>query len=173
MALNHKKSEPKTGEKASPGVETKRGTMAASRLIDERIRSLGDWRADTLAKVRHLIHQADPDIVEECKWIKPGNPSGVPVWSHAGIICTGEVYKQVVKLTFARGAKLEDPHRLFNASLDGNTRRAIDIREGEVIDAEAFKILFRAAVAENLQYATLKSAGKKVRGPAGRMSAAR
>jgi len=120
------------------------------RLIDERIRSLGDWRAETLAEVRRLIHEADPDIVEECNWIKPTNPLGVPVWSHAGIVCTGEAYNQVVKLTFARGASLEDPRGLFNSSLEGNTRRAIDIREGEVLDAEAFKALIQAAVAENL-----------------------
>ncbi|HJV72674.1 MAG TPA: DUF1801 domain-containing protein [Noviherbaspirillum sp.] len=149
MALSVKKSEPKAGAKTSRSVEAKRPTAAASRLIDERIQSLGDWRADILTKVRHLIHEADPEVVEECKWIKPSNPWGVPVWSHAGIVCTGEVYKQVVKLTFARGASLEDSHRLFNASLDGNTRRAIDIREGEVIDAKAFKALIRAAVAKN------------------------
>ena len=124
---------------------------AASRLIDERIRSLGDWRAQTLAEVRRMIHQADPDIVEECKWIKPSNPLGVPVWAHAGIVCTGEAYKQLVKLTFAQGASLEDPHRLFNSSLEGNTRRAIDIREGEVLDAKAFKALIHAAVAHNLR----------------------
>ena len=124
---------------------------AASRRIEERIRSLGGWRAETLAEVRRLIHEADPDIVEECKWIKPTNPLGVPVWSHAGIVCTGEAYKQVVKLTFARGASLEDPRRLFNSSLEGNTRRAIDIREGEVLDALAFKALIQAAVAENLR----------------------
>ena len=123
----------------------------ASRRIDERIRSLGDWRAETLAEMRRLIQEADPDIVEECKWVKPTNPLGVPVWSHAGIVCTGEVYKQVVKLTFARGASLADPRGLFNSSLEGNTRRAIDIREGEVLDAEAFKALIQAAVAENLR----------------------
>jgi hypothetical protein len=123
----------------------------ASRLIDERIRSLGGWRGETLAEVRRLIHEADLDILEECKWIKPSNPLGVPVWSHAGIVCTGEAYKQVVKLTFARGASLQDPRGLFNSSLEGNTRRAIDIREGEVLDAEAFKALIQAAVAENLR----------------------
>ena len=98
-----------------------------------------------------MIHEADPDITEECKWFKPSNPMGVPVWSHAGIVCTGEAYQQVVKLTFARGASLEDPQGLFNSSLEGNTRRAIDIREGEVLDAEAFKALIQAAVAENLR----------------------
>ena len=152
------KSPPKAGAKAKPGAEAKRATgKAASRLIDERIRSLGGWRAETLAEVRRLIHEADPDIVEECKWIKPTNPLGVPVWSHAGIVCTGETYKQVVKLTFARGASLEDPRGLFNSSLEGNTRRAIDIREGEVLDAEAFKALIQAAVAENLRSSAPKS----------------
>ena len=152
------KSPPKAGAKAKPGAEAKRANEnAASRLIDERIRSLGGWRAETLAEVRRLIHEADPDIVEECKWIKPTNPLGVPVWSHAGIVCTGETYKQVVKLTFARGASLKDPRGLFNSSLEGNTRRAIDIREGEVLDAEAFKALIQAAVAENLRSSAPKS----------------
>src|SRR5438874_10112978 len=132
----------------------------AFRLIDERIRSLGGWRAETLVEVRRLIHEADPDIVEECKWIKPTNPLGVPVWSHAGIVCTGEAYNQVVKLTFARGASLEDPRGLFNSSLEGNTRRAIDIREGEMLDPEAFKALIRAAVAENLRSSAPKSQGR-------------
>lgn len=125
--------------------------MEGAQRVDARIRSLGGWRAETLAEVRRLIHEAAPDIVEDCKWIKPSNPQGVAVWSHAGIVCTGEGYKQVVKLTFARGASLEDPQGLFNASLAGNTRRAIDIREGETLDAEAFKALIRAAVAENLR----------------------
>ena len=157
MALKPKRSEPK----AKPGAEAERATaMAASHLIDERIRSLGGWRAETLAEVRRLIHEADPDIMEECKWIKPSNPLGVPVWSHAGIVCTGEAYKQVVKLTFARGASLADPWGLFNSSLDGNTRRAIDIREGEVLDAEAFKALIQAAVAENLRFSAPKSQGR-------------
>lgn len=141
---------PKTGAKARRDAEVK-GANEASRLIDERIRSLGDWRAETLAEVRRMIHEADPEIVEECKWVKPSNPLGVPVWSHAGIVCTGEVYKQVVKLTFARGASLDDPRGLFNSGLEGKTRRAIDIREGEVLDAEAFKALIQAAVAENLR----------------------
>ncbi len=146
------KSPPKAGAKAKPGAQANGATaMSASRLIDERIRSLDGWRAETLAEVRRLIHEADPDILEECKWVKPSNPFGVPVWSHAGIVCTGEVYKQVVKVTFARGASLEDPRRLFNSSLDGNTRRAIDIPEGVVLDAEAFKVLIQAAVAENLR----------------------
>jgi hypothetical protein len=152
------KSPPKAGAKAKRGAEAKRATeKAASRLIDERIRSLGGWRAETLAEVRRLIHEADPDMVEECKWIKPTNPLGVPVWSHAGIVCTGEAYNQVVKLTFARGASLEDPRGLFNSSLEGNTRRAIDIREGEVLDAKAFKALIQAAVAENLRSSAPKS----------------
>jgi hypothetical protein len=145
-------SPPKTSARVKPGAEAKRGTgKAASRVIDERIQSLGGWRAETLAEVRRIIHEADADIVEERKWIKPSNPMGTPVWSHAGIVCTGEAYRQVVKLTFARGASLEDPQRLFNSSLEGNTRRAIDIREGEVLDAEAFKALIQAAVAENLR----------------------
>ncbi|MCJ1901554.1 MULTISPECIES: DUF1801 domain-containing protein [Paracoccus] len=115
----------------------------ASELIDARIKELGDWRGETLAQLRALIHEADPEVVEEWKW------RGVPVWSHDGILCTGETYKQVVKMTFAKGAALEDPAGLFNASLEGNTRRAIDLREGERIDAEALKALIRAAVALN------------------------
>ena len=114
-----------------------------SRLIDARIEELGDWRGKTLARVRALIKEADPEVVEEWKW------RGVPVWSHAGIICTGETYKSVVKLTFAKGASLDDSSGLFNSSLEGNTRRAIDLREGEEIEAEAFKTLVRAAVALN------------------------
>jgi hypothetical protein len=110
---------------------------------------VGDWRVETLARVRKLIEQADPDVVEEVKWRKPSNPAGVPVWSHAGIICTGETYKDKVKLTFARGASLEDPSGLFNASLEGNLRRAIDIGEGDKIDEKALKALIRAAVALN------------------------
>ena len=125
--------------------------MARNHLIDELIQSLRDWRAKTLQHIRNLIHEADPAIVEETKWIKPSNPLGVPVWSHGGIVCTGEVYKDKVKLTFARGASLVDPHRLFNSSLEAGTRRAIDIREGAVIDPEAFKALIQAAVATNLR----------------------
>ena len=120
-----------------------------SQLIDARIAALDDWRGDTLARVRALIREADPQVVEEVKWRKPSNPSGVPTWSHAGILCTGELYKDKVKLTFARGAALDDPARLFNASLDGNTRRAIDLREGDAIDAPAFKALICAAAALN------------------------
>jgi hypothetical protein len=124
-------------------------SLSASALIDKKIASLGDWRAQTLSRMRKLIKEADPGVVEECKWVKPSNPSGVPVWSHAGIVCTGETYKTAVKLTFAKGASLPDPAKLFNASLDGGTRRAIDIREGEDLDAGAFKALVRAAVALN------------------------
>jgi hypothetical protein len=127
---------------------------AASRLITERIAELGDWRGDTLAKMRALIKEADPDVVEEWKW------RGTPVWSHDGGICTGESYKAIVKLTFYKGASLKDPARLFNSSLDGNVRRAIDIHEGEKIDANAFKTLIRAAVALNVSGAK-KSAKRK------------
>jgi len=123
---------------------------SASQLIDEKIASLGDWRGPTLTHLRKLIHEADPDVVEEVKWRKPANPSGVPVWSHAGIICTGETYKDKVKLTFANGAAVDDPAKLFNSSLEGNTRRAIDVFEGEKIDEKAFKELVRGAVAVNL-----------------------
>src|ERR1700733_31811 len=121
------------------------GAASASALIDERIRELGDWRGKTLAKVRTIIHQADPEIVEEWKW------RGTPVFSHSGIVCTGETYKNAVKLTFAKGAALEDPSCLFNSSLDGNVRRAIDIHEDDKVDAAALKDLIRAAVALNLQ----------------------
>jgi hypothetical protein len=121
-----------------------------SASIDAKIKALGDWRGKTLAQVRDLIHAADPEIVEEWKWVKPTNP-GVPVWSHAGMVCTGETYKSIVKLTFARGAALPDPAGLFNSSLDGNVRRAIDIHEGEEINETALKTLIRAAVALNVQ----------------------
>src|SRR4029077_16991179 len=117
--------------------------QSASELISQRIAELGDWRGKTLARMRKLIKQADPDVVEEGKWM------GTPIWSHAGIICTGESYKQIVQLPFARGASLEDPRRLFNSSLEGNTRRAIDIHEGEVVDESAFKALVREAIARN------------------------
>jgi hypothetical protein len=120
----------------------------ASRLIDRRIRELGGWRGQTLARMRTLILEADPEMTEEWKWVKPSNP-GTPVWSHHGIVCTGEAYAKVVKLTFARGARIPDPSRLFNASLEGNTRRAIDIHEGEKVDARAFQALVKAAVALN------------------------
>ena len=122
--------------------------QSASERIDKRIAELGDWRGETLSKMRKLIKEADPDVVEEVKWVKPTNP-GTPTWSHDGIICTGETYKSVVKLTFAKGASLKDPAKLFNSSLEGNTRRAIDIREGEKVDAGVFKALIRAAVALN------------------------
>ena len=121
-----------------------------SRAIDAKIEALGDWRGRTLARVRAIIRAADPDVVEAVKWRKPSNPSGVPVWEHEGILCTGETYKDKVKLTFARGAALADPTSLFNSSLEGNTRRAIDIREGNEIDGEALAALVRAAVAANV-----------------------
>jgi hypothetical protein len=124
--------------------------MSESREIDAKIASLADWRGATLAKLRRLINEADPEVVEELKWRKPSNPSGVPTWSHAGIICTGETYKDKVKLTFARGAALQDPAHLFNSSLDGGTRRAIDIREGDKVDEKAFKALIGEAIAVNL-----------------------
>ena len=133
------KSDSKEGQSASP-----------SQLIDAKIAGLNDWRGATLARVRALIRQADPDVIEEVKW------RGVPVWEHAGIICTGETYKKAVKLTFTKGAALEDPMRLFNASLEGNTRRAIDLHEGDTIDEEAFKALIRAAVALNMSSSTKK-----------------
>jgi hypothetical protein len=127
----------------------------ASANITQRIQDLGDWRGETLAHIRQLIHDADPDIQEEWKW------RGVPVWSHDGIVCTGESYKQVVKLTFARGAAIKDPKKLFNSSLEGNTRRAIDLREGEKINEAAFKQLIRAAVAANSTARTQRAAKKK------------
>lgn len=127
----------------------------AAAKIDQKIETLGDWRGAMLTHLRQLIHEADPDIVEEWKWEKPKSP-GTPVFSHDGIVCTGETYKAVVKLTFARGAALDDPQRLFNSSLEGNVRRAIDVREGEAIDEAAFKALIRAAVAAN----TAARAGK-------------
>ncbi|EIP87015.1 hypothetical protein A33K_16618 [Burkholderia humptydooensis MSMB43] len=129
----------------------------ASGLIDRRIAELGDWRGDTLSRMRRLIHEADPDVVEEWKW------RGTPVWSHDGIICTGESYKAVVKLTFAKGASLDDPAGLFNSSLDGNVRRAIDIREGETLDANAFKTLVRAAIAVNQSNGKAKAESKAKR----------
>jgi hypothetical protein len=123
---------------------------SASAIIDEKIKELGDWRGKTLAKVREIIHAADPEIVEEWKWVKPTSP-GTPIWSHGGIVCTGETYKNVVKMTFAKGAALEDPSGLFNSSLEGNVRRAIDIHEGDKVDEAALKDLIRAAVALNLK----------------------
>jgi hypothetical protein len=143
-----KKAATKKGKRGAPdGTEED-----ASRLIDGRIKELGDWRGEMLARVRALIKQADPDVIEEWKW------RGVPVWSHAGIICTGETYKAVVKLTFAKGAALEDPSGLFNSSLEGNTRRAIDFHEGDKIDDKAFKALIRAAVALNMKAKSVRGA---------------
>jgi hypothetical protein len=147
------KSPPKAGTKAKPGASAAQQIKVgepASRLIDQRNRDLGDWREETLARMRALILEADPGMIEERKWRKPSNAmAGVPVWSHNGIVCTGETYTKVVKLTFARGASIPDPSRLFNSSLEGNTRRAIDIHEGEKVDAGAFKALVKAAVAQN------------------------
>jgi hypothetical protein len=128
---------------SKPGPKQGKGGVSPSRLSDARIKELGDWRGETLARVRSLIKQADPEVVEEWKW------RGVPVWEHAGIICTGETYKAVVKMTFAKGASLDDPARLFNSSLEGNTRRAIDIHEGDKINEKALQALIRAAVALN------------------------
>ena len=135
---------------------------SASASIDEKIEQLGDWRGKTLAKVREIIHKADPEIVEEWKWVKPTNP-GTPVWSHGGIVCTGETYKNVVKLTFAKGAALKDPAGLFNSSLDGNVRRAIDIHESDQIDEPALKDLIRAAVALNQEGHPKNKAKRKPR----------
>jgi hypothetical protein len=129
--------------------------QSASERIDKRVAELGDWRGETLSRMRKLIKEADPDVVEEVKWVKATSP-GTPTWSHDGIVCTGEPYKSVVKLTFAKGASLKDPAKLFNSSLEGNTRRAIDIHEGEKVDAGAFKALIRAAV-------TLNTSGGKAR----------
>lgn len=126
------------------------GEASGSKLIDAKIAGIGDWRGGVLARVRALILEADPEIAEAVKWRKPTNPAGVPVWERAGNLCTGETYKGKVKLTFARGASLDDPHGLFNASLEGNTTRAIDIAEGQQVDGEAFKALVRAAVAANV-----------------------
>ena len=131
--------------------------MSDSEQIDAKIASMSDWRGETLGKLRALIRKADPEVVEEVKWRKPSNPSGVPVWEHDGILCTGEIYKAAVKMTFAHGAKLDDPKGLFNSSLEGNTRRAIDVHEGEKINEAALKALIRAAVAFN----TAKAKAKK------------
>jgi hypothetical protein len=139
-----------TMKKGKSGSKQAKGGDSPSRLIDARIAALGDWRGETLARARKLIKEADPKVVEEVKWRKPSNPMGVPVWEHDGILCTGETYKDKVKLTFARGAALEDPSGVFNASLDGNVRRAIDIHEGDKIDAKALKTLIRAAVKLNM-----------------------
>jgi len=137
------KSPPKAGTRAKPAASEDKPVEPASRLIDQRIRDLGGWRGETLARMRALILKADPEMTEEWKWM------GTPVWSHHGIVCTGEAYTKVVKLTFARGARIPAPSRLFNSSLDGNRRRAIDSHEGEKVDAGAFKALVKAAVAQN------------------------
>jgi len=144
--------------KAARKTRAKRSTGDAARQMDANKKELNDWRSAMLARLRSLIKQADPEVVEEVKWRKPSNAMlGVPVWSHAGIICTGETYKDVVKRTFAKGASLEDPSGLFNSSLEGNTRRAIDIHEDEKIDEKALKALIRAAVALNISEATSRT----------------
>ena len=148
-------SKSKSGSKAGTGGDS------PSQLIDARIKELSDWRGETLARVRSLIKQADPEVVEEWKWVKPTNP-GTPVWSHAGMICTGETYKNVVKMTFAKGASLEDPRGLFNSSLEGHTRRAIDFHEGDKIDEQALQALIRAAVALNT---SARATARPVRSP--------
>jgi hypothetical protein len=150
-----------TMKKTTSGAKETKVQASPSQLIDARIKTLGDWRGETLARVRSLIRQADPEVVEEVKWRKPSNSMlGVPVWEHAGIICTGETYKNVVKMTFAKGAALPDPSGLFNSSLEGNTRRAIDIHERDRIDGKALKALVRAAVALNT---SARSAARPVR----------
>ena len=145
--------------KRKSGSKEGQGGDPPSQLIDARIKELGDWRGETLARVRTLIKQADPEVVEEWKW------RGVPVWSHAGMICTGETYKNVVKMTFAKGASLEDPSGLFNASLEGNTRRAIDFHEGDKIDEKALKALIRAAVALNTSAPATARPGRSQKRP--------
>jgi len=132
---------------------------SASALINEKIKELGDWRGKTLAKVREIIHEADPEIVEEWKWVKPISP-GTPIWSHGGIVCTGETYKNVVKMTFAKGAALKDPSGIFNSSLEGNVRRAIDIHEGDKVDEAAFRDLIRAALTLNLKGKNKSTSGR-------------
>ena len=145
MSAPKRKTATRSKPPAKSGAKAKPDAGEASRLIDQRIRDLGDWRGETLARMRALILETDPEIIEEWKWM------GTPVWSRDGIVCTGESYKKVVKLTFAHGASLPDPSRLFNSSLEGNMRRAIDIHEGETVDARAFKALVKAAVARNGQ----------------------
>lgn len=136
-------------KKAKTASQAAKAGVSSAQLFDMRIKKLGDWRGETLTRVRKLIKEACPDVVEEVKWRKPSNMLGVPVWEHDGIICTGETYKDKVKLTFAKGAALEDPSHVFNSSLDGNVRRALDIHEGDKIDEKALKALIRAAVALN------------------------
>src|SRR4051812_38299583 len=152
-------------KKSKSGSQEGKGGDAPSQLIDASIKELTDWRSEMLARIRMLIKQADPEVVEEVKWRKPSNSmAGVPVWSHAGMICTGETYKTVVKMTFARGASLPDPSGLFNSSLEGNTRRAIDFHEGDTIDERALQALIRAAVALNTSApATARSARSQKR----------
>ena len=145
---------PRANKAAGKSASLAKSGKSASLLISTKIAKLGNWRGDVLRQVRELIKEADPGITEEVKWIKRSNPAGVPVWSHDGIICTGETYKDAIKLTFAKGASLKDPAALFNSSLDGNVRRAIDIHDGDEINESAFKDLIRAAVA-------LNSSGKK------------
>jgi hypothetical protein len=146
-----------TMKKTKSGSKEGKGGDSPSQLIDARIEELGDWRGETLARVRKIVRRADPEGVEEVKWRKPSNPMGVPVWSHTGIICTGETYKDKVKMTFAKGASLKDPARLFNSSLEGNTRRAIDFHEGDKIDEKALQALIRAAVALNTSSAAQRA----------------
>ena len=141
--------DPSTMKKTSSQKAESAPSESASHLIDATIQQLADWRGEMLSHLRALIRQADPEVVEECKWKKPSNPGGVPVWSHNGIICTGETYKSAVKLTFAKGASLDDPSGLFNSSLEGNLRRAIDFHEGDKVNEKALKTLIRAAVALN------------------------
>ena len=168
MAQNTSKTSTKVAKRRLPTPapttmsQTKREDSPA-RLIDARLKQLNDWRGETLARVRSLIQEADPDVVEEVKWRKPSNSMlGVPVWSHDGLICTGETYKNAVKLTFARGASLKDPSGLFNSSLEGHVRRAIDFHEGDKIDENAFKALVRAAVALNVSE---RAAARPARSP--------
>lgn len=150
-------SRPTPAEMAGPDAGGASPEAQITRAIDE----LGDWRGQTLSRLRALIHEADRDVAEEVKWVKPSNPLGVPTWSHQGILCTGEVYKDKVKLTFANGASLPDPSQLFNSSLEGSTRRAIDFTEGAEVDPSAFKDLIRAAVEANLASAAARSTRKK------------
>lgn len=151
-----------TLKKTKSASKEAKGGDSPSALIDARIKALGDWRGETLARVRTLIKQADAEVVEEVKWRKPSNPAGVPVWSHAGMICTGETYKDKVKLTFAKGAALLDPSGVFNSSLDGNVRRAVDFHEGDKINEKALKALIRAAVALNT---SVRATAAPVRSP--------
>jgi hypothetical protein len=148
-------------KKTAGGSNESKGEDSASALIDARIKEMNDWRGEMLARLRTLIRQADPGVVEAVKWRKPSNPMGVPVWEHDGIICTGETYKDKVKLTFASGAALEDPSGIFNSSLDGGTRRAIDLYEGDKVDEKAFKALVRAAVALNTSKAARSVGARK------------